>query len=67
MAATAAGNVLLGTGAPDAFWVYEKPSEEDALAIAGMLAPCPGRVEVRVDGERGDLTDQGGKDHGGDE
>jgi uncharacterized protein (DUF427 family) len=38
-------------GAPDAFWVYEKPSEEDALAIAGMLAPWPGRVEVHIDGE----------------
>ena len=38
-------------GAQDAFWVYESPSEEDALAIAGMLAPWPGRVEVRVDGE----------------
>jgi len=38
-------------GAPDAFWVYEEPSEEEALAVAGMLAPWPGRVEVRVDGE----------------
>ena len=38
-------------GAQDAFWVYENPSEEDALAIAGMLAPWPGRVDVRVDGE----------------
>ena len=36
-------------GAPDAFWVYEAPSEEDALPIAGMLAPWPGRVEVIVD------------------
>ena len=36
-------------GAKDAFWVYEKPSEEDALPIAGMLAPWPGRVEVIVD------------------
>jgi len=35
-------------GADDAFWVYEAPSEEDALPIAGMLAPWPGRVEVRV-------------------
>jgi uncharacterized protein (DUF427 family) len=35
-------------GAPDAFWVYEAPSEEDALPIAGMLAPWPGRVEVLV-------------------
>ena len=38
-------------GAQDAFCVYENPSEEDALAIAGMLAPWPGRVDVRVDGE----------------
>ena len=38
-------------GAKDAFWVYEDPSEEDALPIARLLAPWPGRVEVRVDGE----------------
>jgi len=38
-------------GAKDAFWVYEDPSEEDALPVAGLLAPWPGRVEVRVDGE----------------
>ena len=38
-------------GAEDAFWVYEAPSEEDALPIAGMLAPWPGRVDVLVDGE----------------
>jgi uncharacterized protein (DUF427 family) len=38
-------------GAEDAFWVYESPSEQDALPIAGMLAPWPGRVEVVVDGE----------------
>lgn len=38
-------------GAKDAFWVYESPSEEDALPIAGMLAPWPGRVDVFVDGE----------------
>src|SRR5688572_12266761 len=37
--------------AQDAFWVYESPSEEDALPIAGMLAPWPGRVDVIVDGE----------------
>ena len=37
-------------GAKDAFWVYEAPSEEDALPIARMLAPWPGRVEVLVDG-----------------
>ena len=36
-------------GARDAFWVYEAPSEEDALPIAGMLAPWPGRVEVVVE------------------
>jgi uncharacterized protein (DUF427 family) len=39
-------------GAPDAFWVYEAPSEEDAQPIAGLLAPWPGRVDVIVDGER---------------
>jgi uncharacterized protein (DUF427 family) len=38
-------------GAEDAFWVYESPSEEDALPIAGMLAPWPGRVDVSVDGD----------------
>ena len=38
-------------GSADAFWVYEAPSEEDALAIAGLLAPWPGRVAVRVDGK----------------
>ena len=38
-------------GAKDAFWVYEAPSKEDALPVAGLLAPWPGRVEVRVDGE----------------
>jgi uncharacterized protein (DUF427 family) len=38
-------------GAHDAFWVYEAPSEEDALPIAGMLAPWPGRVDVLVDGD----------------
>ena len=38
-------------GAEDAFWVYESPSEPDALPIAGMLAPWPGRVDVSVDGE----------------
>ena len=37
-------------GAKDAFWVYESPSEEDALPIAGMFAPWPGRVDVIVDG-----------------
>ena len=36
-------------GAKDAFWVYESPSEEDAVPIAGLLAPWPGRVEVSVD------------------
>ena len=39
---------LSAPGAKDAFWVYEAPSEEDALPIAGMLAPWPGRVEVVV-------------------
>jgi uncharacterized protein (DUF427 family) len=38
-----------GPGAKDAFWVYEDPSEEDALPIAGLLAPWPGRVDVLVD------------------
>jgi uncharacterized protein (DUF427 family) len=42
---------LSAPGAKDAFWVYESPSEEDALPIAGMLAPWPGRVDVIVDGE----------------
>ena len=36
-------------GAPDAFWVYEHPSEEAAEPVAGLLAPWPGRVEVRVE------------------
>jgi uncharacterized protein (DUF427 family) len=36
-------------GAPDAFWVYESPSEQDALPIARLLAPWPGRVDVFVD------------------
>ena len=39
-------------GVADAFWVYETPSEPDAEAVAGMLAPWPGRVDVYVDGER---------------
>ena len=38
-------------GTQDAFWVYESPSEEDALPIAGLLAPWPGRVDVLVDGK----------------
>ena len=42
---------LSAPGAKDAFWVYEAPSETDALPIAGMLAPWPGRVDVFVDGE----------------
>jgi uncharacterized protein (DUF427 family) len=42
---------LSAAGTPDAFWVYEAPSEEDARPIAGMLAPWPGRVRVLVDGE----------------
>jgi uncharacterized protein (DUF427 family) len=40
-------------GAKDAFWVYEDPSEADALPIARLLAPWPGRVDVTVDGEVG--------------
>ena len=32
-------------GRPDAFWVYEHPSEEAAEPITGLLAPWPGRVE----------------------
>jgi uncharacterized protein (DUF427 family) len=35
--------------APDAFWVYEEPDQDDAKPIAGLLAPWPGRVEVLVD------------------
>ena len=42
---------LSAPGAKDAFWVYEEPSEEDALPISRMLAPWPGRVDVTVDGE----------------
>jgi uncharacterized protein (DUF427 family) len=42
---------LSAPGAKDAFWVYETPSETDAEPVAGMLAPWPGRVDVRVDGE----------------
>jgi uncharacterized protein (DUF427 family) len=38
-------------GVKDAFWVYEAPSEHDAEPVAGLLAPWPGRVDVRVDGE----------------
>ena len=38
-------------GSDDAFWVYEAPTEEDALPVTGLLAPWPGRVEVTVDGE----------------
>jgi uncharacterized protein (DUF427 family) len=38
-------------GAEDAFWVYEEPSEAEALPVARMLAPWPGRVDVTVDGE----------------
>ena len=33
----------------DAFWVYEDPSEEDALPVAGLLAPWPGRVHVTAE------------------
>ena len=40
-----AGPVGEGAGA---MVVYEAPSEEDALPIAGLLAPWPGRVDVRV-------------------
>jgi len=40
-------------GAKDAFWAYEDPSEADALPIARLLAPWPGRVDVTVDGEVG--------------
>jgi uncharacterized protein (DUF427 family) len=42
---------LSAPGAKDAFWVYETPSEDDAMPIAGMLAPWPGRVDVLADGE----------------
>jgi uncharacterized protein (DUF427 family) len=38
-------------GAKDAFWVYESPSEQDALPVAGLLAPWPGRVEVLAEGK----------------
>jgi uncharacterized protein (DUF427 family) len=36
------------SGCRDAFWVYEAPTEPDALPIAGLLCPAPGRVEIRV-------------------
>ena len=36
-------------GVQDAFWVYEDPSEEDALPVKGLLAPWPGRVDVLVE------------------
>ena len=39
---------LSAPGCPDAFWVYEAPVEPDALPIAGLLAPHPRRVDVRV-------------------
>ena len=39
---------LSAPGCADAFWVYETPAERDALPIAGLLAPHPRRVEVRV-------------------
>ena len=42
---------LSAPGADDAFWVYEDPSEEDALPIARLLAPWPGRVEVTAEEE----------------
>jgi uncharacterized protein (DUF427 family) len=35
-------------GVKDAFWVYENPSEDAARPVDGMLAPWPGRVEVKV-------------------
>ena len=35
-------------GARDAFWVYEEPDQEAAEPVRGMLAPWPGRVEVKV-------------------
>ncbi len=42
---------LSAPGVKDAFWVYRAPSEADAEPVKGMLAPWPGRVEVRADGE----------------
>lgn len=36
-------------GVEDAFWVYEAPSEAAAEPIAGLLAPSPKRVEVKVE------------------
>ena len=35
-------------GARDAFWVYEQPIDGRA-DITGLLAPWPGRVDVKVD------------------
>jgi uncharacterized protein (DUF427 family) len=42
---------LSAPGVPDAFWVYESPSQPDAAPIEGLLAPWPGRVDVSVDGK----------------
>jgi uncharacterized protein (DUF427 family) len=42
---------LSAPAVPDAFWVYESPDQPDAMPIAGLLAPWPGRVDVLVDGE----------------
>ena len=39
---------LSAPGVEDAFWVYAAPSEADARPIAGLLAPSPDRVDVRV-------------------
>ncbi len=36
-------------GVPDAFWVYDTPIDGRA-DIVGLLAPWPGRVEVKVNG-----------------
>ena len=35
-------------GVEDAFWVYEEPDQEDAFPVKGLLAPWPGRVDVKV-------------------
>ena len=35
-------------GVHDAFWVYERPSEEDAKPVEGLVSPYPGRVEIKV-------------------
>lgn len=39
---------LSAPGAADAFWCYAEPTEAPARPIAGLLAPSPDLVSVRV-------------------